>query len=195
MTETELASASDQQLLEGLRAGSDEAYRALFERYSSGIFLRALRFIPTTEDPTDAYDIVQQVFLKFFQTVHRLPFSGEFSVGPYLYRILRNVCIDYARAQRRHKPVIKVPLAEAEDIPDLTHDADAQIDTDRLIKKALEAFSERDRTIVYMRMNDESFPDIANTIGISERAARMRYLRAVTAVRQQFEHARMEDRK
>lgn len=191
MSEVDLERSSERQLLDGLRAGDEKAYRALLDDYSPMVLQTALRYIPTN-DPVDAYDVVQQVFVNLFRRIEAIPSSDEFSLRMYLHRVTRSVCIDHIRAQYGKRGVREVPLAAAENLPDLSTDPIASIDANRLVQKALASISERDREIVQMRLNDLSFGEIARLTGVSEQSVRRRYLHAITSFRQLFEHARAE---
>jgi Sigma-70 region 2 len=54
-----IARAADEDLIELLRAGSDEALTVLFDRYHRLVFHVALRIV---RDPGEAEDVVQTVF-------------------------------------------------------------------------------------------------------------------------------------
>ncbi len=61
-----IARAADEDLIELLRAGSDEALTVLFDRYHRLVFHVALRIV---RDPGEAEDVVQTVFLSIFRAV------------------------------------------------------------------------------------------------------------------------------
>ena len=61
-----IARAADEDLIELLRGGSDEALTVLFDRYHRLVFHIALRIV---RDPGEAEDVVQTVFLSIFRAV------------------------------------------------------------------------------------------------------------------------------
>jgi RNA polymerase sigma-70 factor (ECF subfamily) len=61
-----IARAADEDLIELLRAGSDEALTVLFDRYHRLVFHVALRIV---RDPGEAEEVVQTVFLSIFRAV------------------------------------------------------------------------------------------------------------------------------
>lgn len=79
----------DQALIARCRAGSDEAFRELVDRYRNLVYGVILR---TVADRSRADDLAQEVFLK----VHRgLPsFRADSSFATWLFRITRNVCLE-----------------------------------------------------------------------------------------------------
>ena len=79
-------------LLQGLRQGDEAAYEALIQRYEHPIFSLVSRL---ADNPADAADVVQDVFVKIFRNVGS--FRGESSLKTWIYRI----AVNQARNQRR----------------------------------------------------------------------------------------------
>jgi len=64
----------DAVLLDGLRRGDEDAYEGLIRRFEQPIYNIITRLL---DDPDDAADVVQEVFLKVFGISRR--FVGEFA--------------------------------------------------------------------------------------------------------------------
>ncbi len=60
------AALDDHRLLSGLQAGDEAAYEQLIQRFQGPIFNLACRLL---NDPADASDVLQEVFLKIFRNV------------------------------------------------------------------------------------------------------------------------------
>ena len=60
------AREEDTALLQGLRTGDEDAYETLIQRFEQPIFNVISRLL---DDPADAADVVQEVFLKVFRNV------------------------------------------------------------------------------------------------------------------------------
>ena len=86
------AREEDTALLQGLRVGDEHAYETLIQRFEHPIFNIVSRLL---DDPADAADVVQEVFLKVFRNV--AAFRGESSINTWIYRI----SVNEARNQRR----------------------------------------------------------------------------------------------
>lgn len=82
----------DTALLQGLRSGNETAYETLIQRFEQPIFNIVSRLL---DDPADAADVVQEVFLKVFRNV--VAFRGDSSIKTWIYRI----AVNEARNQRR----------------------------------------------------------------------------------------------
>ncbi len=86
------AREDDSALLHGLRTAEETAYESLIQRYEQPIYNIISRLL---DDPADAADVVQEVFLKVFRNVGT--FRGESSLKTWIYRI----AVNEARNQRR----------------------------------------------------------------------------------------------
>jgi RNA polymerase sigma-70 factor (ECF subfamily) len=93
---------SDWELVQRTRAGRQEAFRELVERYQRRIAALALGMLRGRED---ALDVVQETFTKAYQNLER--FKGDSSFYTWIYRIAFNLCVDH---QRRETKEAQVPL-------------------------------------------------------------------------------------
>lgn len=85
----------DRDVIERCRAGDDNAFAELVDRYKDLVYGLIYRMVA---DRTLAEDLAQDVFLK----VHRgIPyFRGEARLSTWIFRIVQNVCVQ-ARSRRR----------------------------------------------------------------------------------------------
>jgi RNA polymerase sigma-70 factor (ECF subfamily) len=90
----------DQALIERALNGDTDAFQAVVEAHQSAVYgyLRARLF-----QPTDAEDMTQEVFLRFYIT--RARFDSSNLVRPWLLGIARNLLKEHARKIRRRKEV------------------------------------------------------------------------------------------
>ena len=86
------AACSDEQLVALLRRGRQDVFDTLAERYERRLLWLCQRMLRSHEDAQDA---VQDVLLSAFNAI----FADEraIDVGPWLYRIARNRCINQLR--------------------------------------------------------------------------------------------------
>ncbi len=86
---------ADQFLIEGIREGSEEAWRQLIDRFSGRLlaFARA-----RTASLSDAEDLVQEAFVGFLQSLSH--YDPSRSLETYLYTILRYKLYDLLRLRR-----------------------------------------------------------------------------------------------
>jgi RNA polymerase sigma-70 factor, ECF subfamily len=88
----------DDALVAELQAGSERAFAELIERYHHSLYSIIARSL---QDPADASDITQEVFLKVFRNIRG--FHGESSLRTWLYRIALNEASNQRRWWTRHK--------------------------------------------------------------------------------------------
>src|SRR5262245_15993130 len=88
-----MEAGNERELVERCRAGDEDAFQELVDRYKDLVFALIAR---TVQDRSRAEDLAQDVFLR----VHRgLPyFRGEARLSTWIYRIVANVCVqDHGR--------------------------------------------------------------------------------------------------
>ncbi|MAJ59831.1 MAG: hypothetical protein CBC48_07645 [bacterium TMED88] len=90
------ARARDRSLLEGLRRGEDEAFRALVDANTGPMLAVARRFLRNEDDARDA---VQDAYLSAFRSIDR--FEGDALLSTWLHRIVVNACLMRLRTRRR----------------------------------------------------------------------------------------------
>ena len=90
--------AEETSIITELRAGSEEAYAWLIAHYHQPIYSLVYRII---NDPSDAADTTQEVFLKVFRGIGR--FNGEASLKTWIYRIAIHEASNQKRWWFRHK--------------------------------------------------------------------------------------------
>jgi RNA polymerase sigma-70 factor (ECF subfamily) len=85
-------------LVADLKAGSEEAFGLLIAQYHQPIFSLIARSL---NDPSDAADITQEVFIKVFRSIRS--FNGDASLRTWLYRIALHEASNQRRWWSRHK--------------------------------------------------------------------------------------------
>lgn len=102
---------SDEELVARAQKHDREAFAMLFDRYHRRAYAVALG---TLKNPDDAYDVVQDAFIKVHR--HLKNFKGTSSFYTWLYRIVMNLCIDHIRKKKRHGATQFDEGAGAEDL-------------------------------------------------------------------------------
>jgi RNA polymerase sigma factor (sigma-70 family) len=91
---------SDARLVSRCRAGDDDAWRALVERFSRYVYAICAQGFRL--QPSDAEDVFQEVFARTYQHLDRLRDDG--AIRPWLAQLTRRLCIDQLRSARREAP-------------------------------------------------------------------------------------------
>jgi RNA polymerase sigma-70 factor (ECF subfamily) len=93
--------ALEQRLLDGARAGDEDAFARLVESHRAQLQAHCYRMLGSLHDAEDA---LQEVLLRAWNGLPR--FGGRSSLRTWLYRIATNVCLDViARRPKRVLPV------------------------------------------------------------------------------------------
>jgi RNA polymerase sigma-70 factor (ECF subfamily) len=185
-------SREDERLLAGLRAGCEDAYEELIQRYQTPVYNLALRLL---NDTGDACDVVQEVFLKVFRGVNQ--FRGQSTVKTWVYRIAVNEAHNRRRWLFRHRPN-SVGLEEA-GADDHMHERPIEdggpspfqiaFNSERhaLIEQALADINPTFREALVLReIEDCSYEEIAEILQISLGTVKSRILRGREALRKQL---------
>ena len=182
----------DERLAQALREGSEQAYEMLVERFQKPVYNLVYRL---TSEPGDACDVVQEVFLKVFRNIGS--FRSQASLKTWIYRIAVNEAHNYRRWFFRHRRN-EVMLGEEQDgarsfAGSLSDNAPSPFDYvfDRekhvLIEEALARINPSFRAAVVLRdIEDLSYEEISEVLGISMGTVKSRILRGREAMRQQL---------
>jgi RNA polymerase sigma-70 factor (ECF subfamily) len=90
--------AEEAAIVAELKAGSEDAYAWLIGQYHQPIYSLVYRIV---NDPADAADTVQEVFLKVFRGIKN--FNGQSSLKTWVYRIAVHEASNRRRWWFRHK--------------------------------------------------------------------------------------------
>jgi RNA polymerase sigma-70 factor (ECF subfamily) len=189
LTPEEQAALDDLRLIEGLKAAEGAAYEELIHRFQGSVYNLAWRLL---NDPNDAGDVVQEVFLKIFRAVGS--FRGESSLRTWVYRIAVNEAHNRRRWLFRHRrgetaidesfeeyEVRERPLIHEGETPfDFTVNREAQILLDEALEKINPVFR---AALVLREMEEMSYEEIAAVLDVSIGTVKSRIMRGREALR------------
>jgi len=188
-TITTRLSGSDAELLSRLREQSSEAFEELVDTYQGPVFGFVYRLL---EDPSEASDVTQEVFLKVFRKLRE--FRGECSLKTWVYRIAIHEASNRRRWFFRHRLREKPMENEREedgsqwenlvDQRDTPYEALHRREQIELITQALRSMDERLRVALVLRdIEGLSYNEIADTLQISLGTVKSRILRGREALK------------
>jgi RNA polymerase sigma-70 factor (ECF subfamily) len=172
-----------------LRAGEENAYERLIERFQTPVYNLAWRLL---SDPSDASDVVQEVFLKIFRNIEH--FRGDSTLRTWVYRIAVNESHNRRRWLFRHRrgetgiddnfednESRERPLMDSGETPfDFTMNREAQI----LLEEGLAAINPVFRAALVLReIEDMSYDEIAEILEVSIGTVKSRIMRGREALR------------
>jgi RNA polymerase sigma factor (sigma-70 family) len=172
--------ASDSQLLRGyLQQQDEQAFAELVRRHIGWVYHLAMRQL---RDPADAEDATQAVFMLLLRKAGR--FRDAQPISPWLFHSTMFMCRDARKSRQRraiHERKAAAMRSEANRAENSPSEISCQLD------EAIDRLRQIDRqTIVLRFFQGLSHEQIAETLGISEDAAKMRLSRAVERLRTYF---------
>jgi RNA polymerase sigma factor (sigma-70 family) len=176
-----VTATSDTELMVAVRDGDLVQLGVLFERYHVGLFNFFLRL---TGNRQLSEDLVQEAFIRILKYRKSFRVPGEFR--PWLYKLARNaIAAHFRKHGRDHLPpgepeegVCQSPLA----LEEMQRAEDA-----RLLRAALLRLPyERREVLLLSRFGELRYDQIAELLGCSVGAVKLRVHRAVRQLREVF---------
>lgn len=186
----------DLRLVEALREGSDQAYEELIGRFQQPVYTLAMRLL---DDPSEACDVVQEVFLKVFRNIGS--FRGQSTLKTWIYRITVNEAHNARRwffRHRRREVELDTNPEETRSLKEIIPDRsrspyDVAVDREQhvMIEAALEKINPIFREAVVLRdITDLAYEEIAEVLGVSLGTVKSRILRGREALKEQLAGSR-----
>jgi RNA polymerase sigma-70 factor, ECF subfamily len=191
-----IRSQEEAAIVAELKAGSEEAYTWLIGEFQQPVYGLVYRIV---NDPADAADTTQDVFLKVFRGMKQ--FHGGSSLKTWIYRIALHEAANRRRWWFRHKaretsiePVesdgtgagdaMQVALTDHADSP---FDNVAHHEVQRRVEEELQKLAEPYRTTLILRdLEEMSYEEIAEVLEISLGTVKSRLTRGREALRQRL---------
>lgn len=187
-----ISAPEEDALVTALCQGVEEAFEILIQRYQQPVYNLVCRLL---NDPSDAADIVQEVFLKIFRNIGS--FRGNSSLKTWIYRIAVNEAYNHRRwFSRHHRQEVALGCedgvpAYADSVADpapTPFDQAAGHETRALVENALETLNPKFRVAVVLRdIEDLSYEEIGAVLEISLGTVKSRILRGREALRKVLE--------
>ena len=171
----------DRELVAAHRAGDTEAFDELVREHRLQLLAHANRKLRCD---AAAQDALQETLVRAYKSLPK--FNGEYRLGPWLHRIMANVCVD--EAHRRHRDSEKTSKfatqsARLFEAPSAEDELGLNFDGAELIG-ALDDLPGSHREALVLRVVDElEYSEVAERTGVSEQNARARVSRARSAIR------------
>ena len=176
------AEISDTELMVAVREGDLVQLGVLFERHHVGLFNFFLRL---TGNRQLSEDLVQEAFIRILKYRKSFRLPGEFR--PWLYKLARNaVAAHFRKHGRDHLPPGE-PDEQACERP-LALDQLQRAESARQLRAALMLLPyERREVLLLSRFGELRYDEIAELLGCSVGAVKLRVHRAVRQLREVFD--------
>jgi len=183
-SKAELAKLEDAELLRRFQSGDETSFYVLFERRHKEIYTHCFRMC--SRDAEKANDACQDTFVKVF--TRKDLFTDATNGRAWLYRIASNTCLNQLRYDRRHP---------TDQLEDNVNSFDPQMQPDfgteqESLRSSLEAAVaklplELREPFLLREMEEFSYEDASEQLGITVAACRQRVYRAKQILREELE--------
>jgi RNA polymerase sigma-70 factor, ECF subfamily len=162
---------------------ASESRESLFKRWVSehrAIVLKVARAYTRTSD--DCQDLAQEILLQLWRSLAR--FEGRASASTWIYRVALNTALGWQRDERRRRARQK-PLIDVEDRSASRLDGSRHADQRELIQElyaAIRQLPKADAALVLLYLDDLSYREMAEVLGLSESNVGVKLNRAKKAL-------------
>ena len=171
-----LGGASDARLVALARAGDEQAFAAIFERYRAPLLRYCRGFLP----PAAAEDALQQTFVNAYAALCGEGARAPESLRPWLYRVAHNAALNVARDPQAGLE----PLPDGLDGGERPHEVVQRRERLRRVVGAVTALPPKQRQVIVRHALDgDSHERIATDLGVSPGSVRQLAHRARRTVR------------
>lgn len=168
-------------LVLALKSGSEAAFRQLFDLYGKRLFHFSAGYF---NDPMDAEEIVQEVFMKIWNVRNEL--SDQKSLDAYIFTIAKNAILNTIRKAKSEQ----VYLTWAQLNPGRNILLEEEIDFNELNQayhQAIDKLSpKRKQVFLLSRERNFSYAEIADKMGISVKTVENQMTAALADIRRQL---------
>ncbi|MBM3405112.1 MAG: sigma-70 family RNA polymerase sigma factor [Bacteroidetes bacterium] len=157
----------EKEIIDGIIAGNEAAFRELVHRHQSMVVNVCHQFL---QDPEDAHDVAQEVFIEVFRSASR--FRHQSKISTWLYRIAVNRSLNYLRKKKRHDWIERLDdliamksFAPLEKSPEENRE---QMESLQVLHQAIGSLPEKQRAAITLSFFEElSYKEIADILKIT----------------------------
>lgn len=177
---------NEKRLFIKIKRKDREAFIDAYDMYADQIF-RFICFKVNSQE--DAKDLTSAVFLKAWDYIKNYSISEYKTLRALLYKIARNIVIDYYRKSSNEKKNIAIDddninLDLPDDSQDIVKEIDIKIDFKNIINQMQKLKDEYREVIVLKYINELSVSEIAKILDKSTGNVRVLSYRAINALRE-----------
>jgi RNA polymerase sigma-70 factor (ECF subfamily) len=172
----------DKQVLETLQLGNESAFEMIFKTYYQPLCRYAYSFL---QDKEEAEEVVQASFINVWEK--RNSISIETSLKSYLYRMVRNACLNVIK----HDKIKQQHVAHELAVTEATYESVAQkvyaTELESKITEAIRTLPEQCRIVFQLsRFEELKYQEIADQLQISVKTVENHMGKALRLMREQL---------
>ena len=156
-----------------------QLFQKIIEQHK-GILFKVARTYCKNE--ADRLDLIQEIVIQFWLSFHK--YKDNFKVTTWLYRISLNVAISFYRKNEVRK---SNNVALSEQFTQIKEDDKSEKEQQlNLLELFISELKEIDRALMFLYLEERSYKEIAEILGISETNAATRVGRIKAGLKQKF---------
>jgi RNA polymerase sigma-70 factor (ECF subfamily) len=172
----------DQQELLALKEGSEHAFEMLFKRYYQPLCNYAYSFL---NDRDEAEEVVQAAFIGIWDK--RQLIEIQTSMKAYLYRMVRNSCLNVLKHEKVKQAHAKLQVAGGEPVYEAVAQSMLSSELQGRIQEAMKSLPEQCRIVFQLsRFEELKYAEIADHLGISIKTVENQMGKALKIMRAQL---------
>lgn len=183
-------------LVQSAQQGNTDAFKSLFEDNKRRILGLAYQY---TKNIEDAEDILQDTFIKAYNSLQRFDIQDHTNFSSWLYRIGINCSIDHLRKTKKQRDNI-MPGGDVMDVSAPDHisnpgNSQQKAEIRERVDLVLSTLTRKQRMIFILKHYQElSIKEIAEYMECSEGSVKKQLFRTVSAMKKHFRRYLPEDR-
>jgi RNA polymerase sigma factor (sigma-70 family) len=131
---------------------------------------------------SDRDDLAQEILYQLWKSYHR--YNGSVKFSTWMYRVALNVAISFYRAYKHNGHIVQLQephtgIADKNDSTDLEKDINALL-------QFITQLKELDRALMILHLEENSYAEIAEILGITETNVATRISRIKNKLKQHF---------
>jgi len=173
---------SEKQVLETIQSGNESAFEMIFKAYYQPLCRYAYSFLA---DKEEAEEVVQSAFITVWEK--RKSIDIQTSLKSYLYRMVRNGCLNVIKHEKVKQQHVAHELAVTEVAYDSVSQKVYATELDSKITEAMKALPEQCRLVFQLsRFEELKYQEIADQLHISVKTVENHMGKALKIMREQL---------
>lgn len=175
-----MQTTDEKQLAQAIKNGDEKAFDQLFRVWYEPLVRYAFSF--TDGDADEAEDIVQQVFVQYWQQRETIDF--QYSVKSYLYKMTHNRALNRIRSEQVHGRFVEYQTRQTAHESGLPDDAG---ELEKRFHETLETLPPQCRQVFELsRFEELKYREIGDQLGISVKTVETHMSKALRILRREL---------
>lgn len=172
----------EQQVFDTLKEGNESAFEMVFRTYYRPLCQYAYSFL---NDRDEAEEVVQATFINVWDKREQVEIQT--SLKAYLYRIVRNSCLNVIKHEKVKQQHVAHQMAYGQAVHESVSQSVIHSELEEKISEAMKALPEQCRLVFQLsRFEELKYQEIADQLGISVKTVENQIGKALKIMREQL---------